>query len=441
MSNMVYMKKTLCVLAAFWLTQLAFAQNKELKFNFNEDGSHYLKATFTGQVWIRGTDNNPGTTIGSNVDAYTEDQTVDIGIRRARLQVYGKISDNVFVYTQFGTNNMSYNGDRKQALFFHDLVGEYHVTPRALQLGAGLSSWNGLARYTSLAITSYVGFDGPLYQQSTNDATDQFFRKYSVYAKGKLGKFDYRLNLAKPMTAQKSTVINQGITGNSDFSLKPPKLQVAGYFMYQFLDEESNLLPGLAGSYLGKKKIFNIGVGFQYQADAMWHNNTAGDTVYTDMANYNADVFYDHPMGTKGASLTLYGAYTHFGFGTKYLRNNGVMNPSNGALPGASLNGGGNAFPMYGTGDVFYGQVAYLLPQTLLGEKGGQLQPYADMMYANYDRLNDKMIVWEAGFNWLIEGNRSKISLGYQDRPIFSITDAKETTRKGMIVLAYQIAI
>jgi len=52
---------------------------------------------------------------------------------------------------------------------------------------------------------------------------------------------------------------------NTSFSTLPPKMVYQGYFMYQFLDQESNFGPGMAGSYLGKKKVFNIGAGFNYQ--------------------------------------------------------------------------------------------------------------------------------------------------------------------------------
>src|SRR5262245_4600454 len=120
------MKKLVLIIAFAGLTHLVFAQKKELKFNLNEDGSHYLKATLTGQIWVRETFNNPGSTIGTNAPGFTEEQTFDIGVRRARAQLFGKISDKVFIYTQFGTNNMTYDGPRKQPMFFHDVVAEYY---------------------------------------------------------------------------------------------------------------------------------------------------------------------------------------------------------------------------------------------------------------------------------------------------------------------------
>jgi hypothetical protein len=36
----------------------------------------------------------------------------------------------------------------------------------------------------------------------------------------------------------------------------------AGYVEYQFFDKEANFLPYKVGTYLGTKKMFNIGAGF-----------------------------------------------------------------------------------------------------------------------------------------------------------------------------------
>lgn len=434
------MKQALFLLITLACSMQLFAQTKpdrELKMNLNDDGSHYLKTTFTAQVWMRYNESNPGTTL----NGFAKPQTYDIGLRRVRAQVFGKITDRVFLYTQVGINNFDYNSPRKPGIFFHDVVTEYYVTPRALQIGAGLTAWTGFMRYSSPAVASILSYDAPLYQQSTNDVNDQFLRKLSIYAKGKVGKLDYRFILSNPMLIDPSITAVKPISINSDFSYKPPHLQSSGYVIYEFLDEESNLTPYMTGTYLGKKKVFNIGAGFQYQSNAMWHynNEVTKDTIMQNMVNFGADVFYDHPIGDKGAAVTAYVAASHTDYGKNYIRNNGAMNPA--PAGGTSFNGGGSAFPMYGTGTVLFGQLGYLLPKSLLGEKNGQLQPYADLTVSRYDRLKDDMIMWDAGVNWLIEGHRSKVSLNYQNRPVFSNTDLKELSRKGMVVLQFQLAI
>lgn len=414
--------------------------DKELKMPLNESGSHYLKTTFTGQVWARYNQSNPGTT----VYGYDKDETFDIGLRRVRSQIFGQVSDKVFFYSQIGINNYNYMSARKPGIFVHDLVIEYQLKPRSLSLGAGLSSWNGLSRFSSIAVASILGLDAPLYQQTTNDVTDQFFRKFSIYGKGKLGKLDYRVIVTTPMATQNAGAnIVKSINTNSDFSLKPAKLQHSAYFMYQFLYEERNLTPFTTGSYLGKKRVFNIGAGYQFQPSAMWHyNDTAVASrkiVEENLFNYNIDAFYDAPVGSKGAAITAYLAYTHLGFGKNYIRDLGVMNPADFANT-TCLNGGGNGIPLYGTGNVIYFQSGYLLPPNLLGQNNGQLQPYIMIQHSNYERLKDPMEVYNVGMNYFIDDNRAKISLDLQNRPIFDF-NGSNIGRRNAVVLQLQVAI
>jgi hypothetical protein len=425
---------SLLCLAVTWTS----AQNRELKFNFNEDGSHYLKATLTGQVWLRYNESNPGSTL----NGFSTPQTYDIGLRRVRSQVFGQVTDKVFFYTQLGINNYSYHSNRKPGIFFHDVVTEYHVTPRALHIGTGLTGWTGFTRYSSPSVATSLAHDAPIYQQATNDANDQFLRKLSVYAKGKLGRIDYRLIVSKPMLVDEAIPGVKPININSDFSYLPPKMQSSGYVMYQFLDEETNRTPYMTGTYLGQKRVFNIGAGFQYQPDAMWRYGSAAllDTIKSDLLNVAVDVFFDRPTGSKGAAITAYAAASRTDYGKNYVRNGSPMNPAS-SSSGTSFNGGGSAFPMFGTGNVFFGQLGYLLPKPFLGEKRGQLQPYGDITLARYERLNDPMLMWNTGVNWLLDGHRSRISLNYQNRPVFGSADLKEISRKSMVVLQFQVAI
>lgn len=432
-----------CTLASVFIAHFSVnAQtkpDKELRMNLNEEGTHYLKTTFTAQLWGRYTEMNPGSTIGG----FATSSNYDIGIRRMRQQIFGMVTDKVFFYSQIGINNYSSISDRKIPIFFHDVLAEYHITNRSLQVGMGLTAWTGFTRFASPAVASIMGFDAPLFEQNTNDANDQFLRKLSIYAKGKMGKFDYRFILSNPMLASKSNVVKP-INVNSDFSYMPPKPQTSVYVMYQFLNEESNLTPYMTGTYLGKKKVFNIGAGFQYQSNAIWHHNdaTIKDTIQEDMFNYAVDAYYDAPIGTKGMAISAYATAMHLGYGKNYIRNQGVMNPADGVVAGTpTVNGAGNAFPMMGTGNIIAGQLGLLLPKNILGEKNGQLQPYIMVMHGNFDRLQQGMFQYDAGLNWYMSGYRSKLTLNYQNRPIFSNTDLNESDRKSMVVLQFQIAI
>jgi hypothetical protein len=408
---------------------------KDRKFYLNEDGSNFVKFTFMTQAWLRSADYNPGTTI----NGVGKSSGTDIGIRRYRVQLYGQLTDRVFAYSQFGENNFNNISDRKLGFFVHDAYGEYAIDKTRFSLGLGLSGWNGLSRYASSSVGSIMGIDLPLYQEATNDVTDQFGRKLSLFAKGKLGKLDYRVAMAQPMAIQKSAGYNaaNNIGQTAMFSANPPKMQYNAYLQYQFLDQESNQTPYATGTYLGAKKVFNIGAGLIYQKDAMWRlNETATDTVNSNMVHLAGDIYYDAPIGTRGQAISLYGNVTHFDYGQDYIRNTGPMNPANGSNNSSVLNGGGNAFPAYGTGTVLYLQAGYKFRNNLIGKT--TLMPYASIQHAKYERLNDAMNYFDAGVNWFLAGNASKLTISYQDRPVFN-TAGDAVTRKGAVVAQYQV--
>jgi len=406
---------------------------KDRKLYLNDDGSNYVKFTFLAQAWLRSAEYNPGTT----VYGYDKSSGADIGIRRYRLQMYGQLTDRVFAYSQFGENNFNALSERKQGFFVHDAYGEYAIDKTRLSMGMGLSGWSGLARFAAPSAGSIMGLDAPLYQQATNDVTDQFLRKLSVFAKGKLGKLDYRVQMAQPLAIQRSSGYNSTVTTIAGFSAKPAKMQYNGYLQYQFNDQESNLTPYMTGTYLGKKKVFNIGAGFMYQKDAMWRQGaSATDTIYSNMANIAVDVYYDAPLGNTGRAISLYASVAQYDFGKNYLRNAGPLNPANGNAKPDVLNGAGVAFPMYGSGTIAYAQAGYKLKDNLIGQT--TLMPYVSLQYADYERLNKAMAYWDAGVNWLLAGHVSKFTVSYQSRPVYN-TAGDKIERLGAVTAQYQV--
>ncbi len=403
------------------------------KLYLNKDGDEYVKLTLLNQVWMRYANYNPGSTIYD----YSESSGFDMGIRRFRVQLMARLSDRVFIYSQFGMNNFNFMSERKAGFFVHDAVVEYTAIKEKLTFGAGLSAWNNYSRYSAPSIGTILGIDVPLYQQATGDMTDQFIRRLTVYAKGNLGKLDYHVSLAKPMAIQNASGWNSNVRQQADFSGKPPHLQSNVYVEYQFKENESMQTPFRAGTYLGKKEVFNIGIGFIHQKDAMWYREMPGaDTLETDMMHIAFDVYYDAPVGENGGALSLYGNYTSFDFGPSYLRNSGVMNPVNGSDNTDLINGGGNSFPALGTGHVIYFQGGYKFRDNLMGET--TLMPYAAVQYGDFDRLQDGMVYTDVGMNWLIDGHRSKFTLAYRNRPLFE-QSGEYLERRGSVVLQYQV--
>jgi len=417
-------------------------ERKELRLNLNESGSHFLKATLMNQIWVRFNENNPGSkSFGYDLSR----NSFDVGIRRLRFQLFGQLTDKVFFYTQFGENNFNVASTRFSGAFFHDAIMEYKVKDRYLSVGAGLSAWGGYLRFSAPSVGGIMGLDAPLYQQATNSTTDQFLRKLGVYFKGKLGKLDYRVMIANPMAPQGvSPALPIAPSSRSNFSMMPAQVQTQAYFQYQFLDEETNLNPYNQGSYFGAKRIFNVGAGFVNQKNAMWHQAANGDTVQTAMTLFGMDVFYDAPINTeKGTAFSGYAAFSNNEFGPAYLRTNNAMNISNGTSPApANLSGPGNAFPMLGTGTTAYAQLGYKFRKALL-PNNGTLMPYTSIQHSNFKALKDRVNIYEAGVNWLINGNnQTKITLGVQNRPVFSANSSGEgvqTGRRNQVVLQLQI--
>jgi len=419
---------------------------EEMKLKLNEDGSHYLKWTFLNQVWLRYNDSNPGSTVlGDNAP-----QTFDIGLRRTRVQFFGQITDHVFFYTQFGQNNFNFlsnnQGNRKLQVFFHDALGEYKVWKDndKLKLGGGLTIANGLSRFSQPSIGTIMTMDVPVFAQATVEQTDEFSRKLSIYARGQLGKFDYRIVLSDPFPITTTGTAPPPIGASANFAQIGHHKQYQGFFIFNFFDKESHTTPYMTGTYLGKKKIFNLEAGFITQKDATWTTPDAGaTTVYHPMNLWSVALFYDAPVDTeKGTALSAYAGYYNYDYGPNYLRYNGIMNPTNGIVNGPYGGSQGNSFPMFGTGNVIYTQIGYLFKRDLLGD-AGTLMPYASLMSAKYERLSDQMNVMAFGVNWLLKGHTSKLTLDYQNRPVFEAqgADLVKTSNKGQIVLQYQISI
>jgi hypothetical protein len=423
------------------------AQDKELKIFLNDAQTHYIRGTGLGQVWVRYTDFNPGSTVFGT----PKESGFDVGLRRVRYQAFGQLTDKVFIYTQFGINSFGSLSGRKPGLFLHDVTGEYAVIPSKLTIGAGLHGVNGTVRYSSSSVGTILGMDLPFIEESTNDISDQFVRMLGVYAKGQLGQLDYRFSVSNPFPIQTALspvpTLPDGVANQAYYSTTAPELKYQGYVMWQFWEKESNQFPYMTGSYLGKKKVLALGSGFSTQSNSMEYRTTSqGAKILAPSKQFGLDVFIDTPLDkAKGTAFTGYVAYINYDFGPNYLRNGGAINVANGMNANGTANGPGNNFPLIGTGQVYYAQVGYLMRKDLLGD-AGTLQPYAQLIVSDYEKVANLFTVYDIGVNWLQAGHRSKLSLDYQSRPILAVGTTEKLTknivepRKGMLVMQYQFA-
>ncbi len=403
----------LSTLAFFGMTETANASEygKGLRFDLDDSGDYYVKLATWHQIWARAIEMNPGTAGDS--------WGTDISLRRSRVLMMAKFG-RLLALTHFGINNQSFvgggasgtAGPKKPQLFFHDVWAQYTFIEDKLSFGAGLHYWNGISRLSNASTLNFLGIDAPISNWPTFEQTDQFARSMGMYLKGKLfdRRLDYRVALNKPFRPNGTG----GAGTRSIFDPDNNTVSMAGYFAYHFLDIEANTVPFTVGTYLGKKRVFNLGAGALYHPEALYTLNPTEGRTNHDLLALGVDAFLDLPLGKDSGAITAYLAFYNYDFGPNHLRLSGINNFGLGVTGLIeTINGPGNSYPAWGTGQIVYGQVGYMLPNL-------PLQPYATVQINNFDALQDIAPVIEGGMNWHLEGHHFKITANYRARPIMT---------------------
>ncbi len=176
----------------------------------------------------------------------------------------------------------------------------------------------------------------------------------------------------------------------------------------------------MAGTYLGKRKIFNVAIGGIYQLNATWHLNNNG-TAYQPMQHFAVESFLDMPLNTqKGSAISAYIGYFNTNYGSNYLCYNGIMNPANGTLLNATNSLTGNK----------------------TGNEKGKFLPDVFSTLAKYDKLNCLYThTINIGVHYLINGQQAKISLDLQNRPVYVVENntINNNGRLNTLTMQYQL--
>lgn len=442
-----------------------------ITIKLNEGGTKSIRFITWLQMWARYYETNPNTLL----DGRAVSNFSDIGIRRARALWYSQISPRYLVLLHLGINNQTFNSGgvpgggvtgnggtgqptlgKKTGLFFHDFWNEYAVilpkkkdgTARngSLYVGTGLHYWNGISRLTSASTLNFLSVDAPIINWPLVDLSDQFVRQFGIYVKGKVGKLDYRFAANKPFRTNLTPVAEDIAVDNNNTDYWAHQ----GYVMYQFLDQESNLLPFTVGTYLGTKKVFNLGAGF-YRAPQQTATLDPDDGVSLNrhgMTLWAADVFADIPFGgSANWAFTGYGAYYNYEMGPNYLRSLGLMSPAFTADPAGDPddfsttaptgNLVGIARPFVGTGSFIYAEAGLLLPKMdWMGKH--RLQPFIEGYTQRLEALDDNTLTnWAAGVNWLIDGHHAKVTFRYGTRPL--VRNNEQDGSRGEFLIQTQV--
>ncbi|MDN3687357.1 hypothetical protein [Cyclobacterium jeungdonense] len=415
--------------AAFVLNQ-SQAQDFPLRVYSDKDSSSYAGLRLTGQVWMRYNENNPGTLInGEPATSF-----FDISVRRLRFQAYARIREKTNLTMTLGQNNINYLSARSGEIRLLDFYVD-HRLHRHLTVGGGQSGWNGTSRYAAPLTSKLLTLDISPFLIPTVNQRDNILRKLSAFIAGQAGPWDYRVVFSRPY----APVDKSQIGVDSGFASVKPGIQTAMYLKYQFFDHES-LSPFHAGTLGGQKKVLALGLGMERQNEAMWHLNSASDTLTTAITLVAADLFGEIPLSGEKA-WTFYLGYFYYDFGPNYLRVIGFNNVGSGLNSQGTFSGTGNAWPAIGTGQSGYFQVGH---SWSLPGRNERIQPFISGQYSDYDKLQEPVTFLEAGINLLMDGQRSKLTLAYQNRPVFDVDmsgDLVQQLRKSSLVLQYQVRL
>lgn len=359
---------------------------KPLKLNLNEDGSKYIRFIMWHQIWA--TTNN----LSADNDPRTQ---LNVAMRRSRFLAFAQVSPRFMILTHWGLNSLSAanmtslgsNGDSPQ-LFLHDAWGEFKVS-NGLHIGAGLHYWKGMTRLSNQSTLNMMTLDQarPFVHWHSLGVTDQFARHMGVYAKGQIGKFDYRIAFNNPIRNNLNAGASYGVNATdvayvgastADADGKPKgNMVIEGYARYQFWDKESTKLPYAVGTYLGKKKVLGIGAGFFMHPNGMYN---AADAEHANVSHVAVDAFMDLPTAT--GALTAYASFMNFNYGENYVAR------------------------WAGTGTNLYFHAGYFI-------KSAKLMPYISYQTGNYEGLEDQPSSLNIGVNRFILGHNAKLTLEY----------------------------
>lgn len=429
---------------------------KPMMIKLDEKGQKFIRFITWHQMWVSHTINNPGTL---DVNGKVQKNATDIAIRRSRFLIQAQVSPRFMIVSHWGINNQSFingggsgtlgtgssataQGGKRPQLYIHDAWTEYAVKPGKLHLGAGIHYWNGVSRLSSHSTLTFMTLDAPIFNWYNIETTDQFARQLGIYAKGQLGKLDYRVHINKPFAfGVSSSTITSPIASN----ILNEHWSTGGYLNYMFWDKESNVLPYFTGTYFGNKKVFNIGAGWYTHKGATASRKSPTDSVQEhNQSNLGVDVFLDMPINkAKGTALSVYSVFYVNDYGPNYLRNIGILNLHGAAQPVAanpesSWAGGGNLQPTIGSGQIWYTQIGYLLPRL---KNGTGFMPYATYTYKKFDRIGKSSGQFDLGMNYLINNHNAKVTLQYSTRPVYK-TESGNPVRngsKGEFILQTQI--
>ncbi len=401
----------------------------EIKFYLNADSSVWSKISFATQFWIRNTTLNDGT--ASQTGEMLNSET-DFALRRTRFSMYNNFGDRIFLYTQFGFNNLCTTRSKPQ-LYFHDIWGMFRVSANVCYVGFGLSGWNGISRLSNTSFQKTLTTDNPGFNYPSVNHTDLESRQLGIFMKGTAGPVSYRAVVSKPFVYDGVPDVPEPDTG---YEFSSPDLEYKGYAAFHFFDKEYFNTPYVDMSYLGKKRLLNLGAGFDIYPNSIAEFSKEGVKQLKNRILLGTDCFFEMPF-ERGKAISVYSVFYNFDFGKNYLRTFGTMNIWSG---GSGPEGAGNSEYKIGTGSTWYTTCGYLFSDHFLNVPG-RVQLFYALSEKNLEAL--PVILWnhDFGMNYYIAGQKFKLSLQYSLRPELNEQADEVDRHPGTMIFQIQLAI
>ncbi|UYW01236.1 hypothetical protein K5I29_12410 [Flavobacterium agricola] len=392
-------------------SQYADEYNSGMVFKMNEDGSKYTRAMLWGQAWFQ--------------DYEGRNPNDGFSVKRARILMYSQLNDRFFILTHFGVNginanNLTPDGKTTDVTFFlNEMFLQYKVN-QYLNIGGGLSNWGGISRLNGQGSINMLTLDNNRNSTVTSGLSDQLGSQLGIFFNGVVGKVNYRFTIADALVNTLDTNTPLPLQPNEEKYLgrkllDKGKYVFAGYVDYQFLEKENLSLPYRVGTYLGSKKVFNVGAGFFTHADAIVKANENGELSTYGVTHLNVDAFYDSPIGNNNAAITAYAQFQNSKMGDNYVYQTAV-----------------------GNGNTFYTHVGYLIAKDVKDEKErlrNRWQPYVAYSHRNFTALPKVAQDIKVGVNFYLDGHNAKITAEYLNSPNLPKNNQNVFTLQAMILL------
>ncbi len=343
----------------------------------------FLQINYALQVWA---------TNNSYTSANHDGDSTDIYLRRNRITFSGQYNDVIGFYAQLEAGNDSKAGNDDREVYYRDayitldytdaarvIIGRFKNTFSRENLEACLEPLT-----LDRADISYTPFAGT--------------RDTGIALWGNL--FDAAL--------QYRVLVADGREGDV-VPKKSPRITTRLH--WSALDPEYDY--GYRGTYLGTRKIFTLGVAYDFQADAAY-DNYAEKTGIQDYKAWTADAFFEYPF--RSGTYTLSGAYFNYSVGDAINKAPDPRLPVNTEVEG------------------IYAKAGYLFPNPI---GPGRLQLFVRHDGAEYQLpggLLDRRIN-SAGANYYLNGQSLKITLEHRRydyaNPVESsplLSDSHQTT-------------